>query len=128
MVRWENKGVVMRYNVFAWARGGTSTSNTIAAHVVQRNDCNGNPKFYFYAPMEGGQSDYGISIGVAVADNPEGPFKDARGIPLIFLADTAGTAATCGGISTPRSSSTTTAGPTCTGETASCTGPSWNKT
>lgn len=92
MVRWENKGVVMRFNVFAWARGSTSTGNANAAPVVQRNDSNGNPKFYFYAPVEGGQSGYGISIGVAVADYPEGPFKDARGIPLIFLADTAGTA------------------------------------
>jgi beta-xylosidase len=92
MIRWGNKGAVMRYSVFAWARGSTSTVNASAARVVQRNDNSGNPKFYFYAPVEGGQSDYGISIGVAVADNPEGPFEDARGIPLIFLADTAGTA------------------------------------
>ena len=45
--RWENKGAVMRYNVFAWARGGTSTGNANAAHVIQRNDRNGSPKFYF---------------------------------------------------------------------------------
>ncbi len=82
----------MRYKVFAWARGSTSTGNANASHVVQRNDRSGSRKFYCYASVDGGQSDYGISIGVAVADNPEGPFKDARGIPLIFLADTAGTA------------------------------------
>jgi beta-xylosidase len=83
--------MVMRYDVFAWARGNTS-GNANAAHVVQRNDRNGRPKFYFYAPVEGGQSEEGISIGVAVAESPEGPFKDARGIPLIFLTDTADTA------------------------------------
>ena len=90
--RWEDQTEAMRCEVFAWARGNTSTGNANAEHVIQRNDTNGNPKFYFYAPLEGGQSEYGISIGVAVADSPEGPFKDPRGIPLIFLADTAGTA------------------------------------
>ncbi|CAN99076.1 hypothetical protein predicted by Glimmer/Critica [Sorangium cellulosum So ce56] len=92
MIHWENKGAVMRYDVFPWAHGGDSTGNANAGQVVERDDENGNPKFYFYAPVEGGQSSYGISIGVAVADRPEGPFKDARGIPLIFLADTNGTA------------------------------------
>ena len=82
----------MRYDVFAWARGANSTGNANAARVVERNDKGGNPKFYFYTPVEGGQSEFGISIGVAVADKPAGPFRDARGIPLIFLADTAGTA------------------------------------
>ncbi|WP_437618314.1 glycoside hydrolase family 43 protein [Sorangium sp. So ce1151] len=94
MVRWENKGAVMRYSDFSWARGDTSTGNANAGQVVERTDRNGNPRFYFYVPLQGGQSDYGISIGVAVADRPEGPFKDTRGIPLIFLADTAGTGAT----------------------------------
>jgi hypothetical protein len=92
MVSWENKGAVMRYDVFSWARGDTSTGNANAGEVIQRDDSNGNPKFYFYVPVEGGQTDYGISIGVAVADSPEGPFEDARGIPLIYLADTAQTA------------------------------------
>jgi beta-xylosidase len=82
----------MRYNVFAWGRGNPSMGNPGAAHVVQRNDEVGNPTFYLYAPVEDDQSDCGISIGVAVADNPEGPFEDARGIPLISLADTAGSA------------------------------------
>jgi hypothetical protein len=94
MVHWENKGAVVRYDVFSWARGNDTTGNANAVHVIERDDESGNPKFYFYAPVEGGQSEWGISIGVAVADTPEGPFEDARGIPLIFLADTAGTAAT----------------------------------
>lgn len=42
--------------------------------------------------MEGGQSGDGISIGVAVAEKPEGPFKEARGISLIYMADTDGPA------------------------------------
>lgn len=91
MVVWENVGPVLRFDVFSWARGG-ATGNANAAHVVQRDDAEGNPKFYFYAGVEGGQPDYGISIGVAVADQPEGPFEDARGIPLIYLTDTANTA------------------------------------
>jgi hypothetical protein len=61
---WQNAGAVMRYDAFSWARGGTSTGNANASQVVQRADANGNPKFYFYA----------------------------RGIPLIFLDDTTGTA------------------------------------
>jgi beta-xylosidase len=94
MVHWENQGVVVRYDVFSWARGSDTSGNANAAHVIERDDESGNPKFYFYAPVEGGQSEWGISIGVAVADNPEGPFEDARGIPLIYLADTAGTGVT----------------------------------
>jgi beta-xylosidase len=95
MTHWENKGAVMRYNVFNWARGSaTSSGNANAGQVVQRNDKNGVPKFYFYVPVEGGQSEYGISIGVAVADAPEGPFKDARGIALISFPDTSKFSAT----------------------------------
>jgi beta-xylosidase len=80
----------MQDSVFSWARASDATGN--AAPVIERDDASGNPKFYFYAPVEGGQPGYGISIGVAVADRPEGPFRDARGIPLVFLDDTAGTA------------------------------------
>lgn len=89
MVNWNNNGAVLRYNNFTWARGGTTTGNANAAHVVHRKDATGKSKFYFYAPLEGGQSAYGISIGVAVADKPEGPFVDVRGMPLVLLADTA---------------------------------------
>jgi beta-xylosidase len=89
MVNWRNDGVIMRYSNFSWAHGGNSTGNANAGHVTHRKDAAGKSKFYFYAPLDGGQSGYGISIGVAVADRPEGPFTDARGIPLIYLADTA---------------------------------------
>jgi beta-xylosidase len=60
--------------------------------LIERDDASVNTKFYFYETVEGGRSSYGISIGFAVADRPEGPFMDARGIPLVFLDDTAGTA------------------------------------
>jgi len=89
LVTWENEGAVMRADTFSWARTG-DVGNANAAQVVQRDDEAGSPKFYFYAPVEGGQADYGISIGVAVADAPEGPFVDPRGMPLILLQDTAG--------------------------------------
>jgi hypothetical protein len=90
MVNWKNHGAILRYNNFSWARGGTSTGNANAGHVVHRTDSTGKSKFYFYAPLEGGQSAYGISIGVAVSDYPEGPFTDPRGMPLVLLADTTG--------------------------------------
>ncbi len=89
LLTWENQGAVMRADTFDWARTG-DVGNANAAEVVHRDDESGNPKFYFYAPVEGGQPEYGISIGVAVADRPEGPFTDPRGMPLILLGDTAG--------------------------------------
>ena len=41
-----------------------------------------NGKFYWYVPVEHG-SIHGKAIGVAVADRPTGPFKDAIGKALI---------------------------------------------
>jgi beta-xylosidase len=41
-----------------------------------------NGKFYWYVAVEHGTIN-GKAIGVAVADNPLGPFKDARGSALI---------------------------------------------
>ncbi|WP_337879338.1 glycoside hydrolase family 43 protein [Rheinheimera sp.] len=89
--RWENKGAVFRYSDFAWARGDEKTGNAYAHHVIKRNDASGKPRYYFYAAVEGGQTGgkFGFSIGVAVSDNPEGPFKDPRGMPMILLEDTA---------------------------------------
>ena len=92
MVNWENKGAVLRWDEFSWSTGDASTGNANAAHVTQRDDENGNPKFYFYAPLAANSPSWGIVIGVGVSDSPEGPFTDPRGMPLVLLSDTEGTA------------------------------------
>lgn len=55
-------------NDFVWNKG----EYAYAGHVVERND-----KFYWYV------STNTTGIGVAVADRPEGPYKDALGKPLL---------------------------------------------
>ncbi|MDC8830882.1 glycoside hydrolase family 43 protein [Alteromonas gilva] len=91
MQRWENKGTVLRYSDFDWARGDAETGNAYAHHVIHRKDESGKSRYYFYATVEGGQTDgeFGFAIGVGVSDSPEGPFTDPRGIPMIRLEDTA---------------------------------------
>jgi len=91
MVNWENRGTVLRYSDFDWARGDEKTGNAYAHHVIHRKDAMGKSKYYFYATVEGGQTDgeFGFAIGVAVSDSPEGPFTDPRGMPLIKLEETA---------------------------------------
>ena len=89
--RWENKGAVLRYSDFAWARGDEKTGNAYAHHVIHRKNKSGKAEYYFFATVEGGQTagQFGFAIGVAVADSPHGPFSDPRGMPLILLEDTA---------------------------------------
>ena len=91
LINWQNKGAVFRYSDFAWARGDQKTGNAYAHHVIQHKDATGKTNYYFYAAVEGGQTggQFGFSIGVAVSDKPEGPFKDPRGMPMILLEDTA---------------------------------------
>lgn len=88
---WQNEGAVFRFSDFAWARGNEKTGNAYAHHVIHRKDASGKSRYYFYAAVEGGQTAgvFGFSIGVAVADSPEGPFTDPRGMPMILLEDTA---------------------------------------
>lgn len=57
---------------FKWAKG-----EAWASQVIERNG-----KFYWYVTVEHATIP-GKSIGVAVADSPTGPFKDARGSALI---------------------------------------------
>jgi len=66
MVNWTDHGSPLSYRTFSWAKG-----KAWAPHCVERGG-----KFYFFVPV----SD---AIGVAVADTPLGPFKDAIGKPLI---------------------------------------------
>lgn len=91
MVNWENKGAVLRYSDFDWARGDEKTGNAYAHHVIHRKDETGKSKYYFYATVEGGQEndEFGFAVAVAVSDSPEGPFEDPRGMPMIRLEDTA---------------------------------------
>lgn len=72
MVNW-TRTVGMRYTVFSWAHG-----NAWAGQLVTKNG-----KFYWYVPVEQGNGNGQMAIGVAVADSPEGPFKDAIGKPLV---------------------------------------------
>lgn len=91
MINWTNKGAVLRYTDFEWARGDEKTGNAYAHHVINSTHESGKPKYYFYATVEGGQTDgeFGFAIGVAVSDSPDGPFEDPRGMPMILLEDTA---------------------------------------
>ncbi|ATC65971.1 glycoside hydrolase [Nibricoccus aquaticus] len=72
MVTWKAHPSPMSLADFPWAK-----ENAWAGHVVEKGG-----EFYWYAPVSrGGKA--GFAIGVAVADNPLGPFKDARGSAMI---------------------------------------------
>jgi beta-xylosidase len=75
MVNWTEHPVPLRATDFEWASG-----EAWAAQVIERDG-----KFYWYVTVEHKDIDGhdGKAIGVAVADNPLGPFKDVRGSALI---------------------------------------------
>lgn len=71
MVNWRDRGSPLSYKTFSWSGG-----KAWAAQCIPRNG-----KFYWYVCAgigTGGQP----AIGVAVSDNPTGPFKDPLGKPL----------------------------------------------
>lgn len=70
MVSW-SKRVALKLSDFAWA-----DANAWAGQMVTKNG-----KFYWFVPVN--QRGGGMAIGVAVADAPTGPFRDALGKPLI---------------------------------------------
>ena len=72
MVNWTDRGIVASMQTFTWA----GVNGAWAAQCIFRNG-----KFYFYCPWLG--TNGSMAIGVAVADNPLGPFKDPLGKPLI---------------------------------------------
>lgn len=72
MTDWKEHHSPLKAKDFAWAKG-----DAWASQVIERNG-----KFYWYVAVEHG-SIKGKAIGVAVADNPLGPFKDARGSAII---------------------------------------------
>lgn len=71
MVNWTDHGEVMGLNTFSWA-----DDRAWATQCIERNG-----KYYWYVCAHSKLSG-GMAIGVAVADNPTGPFKDALGKPL----------------------------------------------
>lgn len=70
MVNWTDHGSPAGYKTFSWGTG-----DAWAPQAVPRNG-----KFYLYVPIN---NSTGSKIGVAVADSPTGPFKDALGKALI---------------------------------------------
>jgi beta-xylosidase len=70
MVTW-TKRVGMTLSTFSWAN-----ANAWASQMVHKSG-----KFYWYVPVQKRGS--GMAIGVAVADSPAGPFRDAIGNSLI---------------------------------------------
>jgi beta-xylosidase len=74
MVNW-NEEASFPVTKFKWARG-----DAWAAEVIQKGD-----KFYWYVTVHHKDVDgkSGKAIGVAVADSPVGPFKDAIGSALV---------------------------------------------
>jgi len=72
MVNWTEHKIPLTVKDFSWAK-----DDAWASQVIERNG-----KFYWYVAVEHATIP-GKSIGVAVADNPLGPFKDARGSALV---------------------------------------------
>ncbi len=78
MVNWTNHGVKLEVADFEWA-----AANAFAGHVTENHG-----KFWWYVPLvhKTVREHEGFAIGVAVADHPLGPYKDATRKPII--ADT----------------------------------------
>lgn len=72
MVNWTYHGAQVTTATFAWARQG---DKAWASQAVERNG-----KWYWYLCCS--KADGGDALAVAVADSPEGPWKDALGAPL----------------------------------------------
>lgn len=76
MKNWTEHPAPLRLSDLSWDK----TGRAYASQAIERNG-----KYYFYISTDGS------GIGVAVADRPEGPYKDAIGKPLITNADCKGT-------------------------------------
>lgn len=74
MKTWQSHGAVLKPDDFTWGEANSAW----AAQVVPKNG-----KFYYFVTVKGKQEAPGNNIGVAVADSPTGPFKDAIGKPLV---------------------------------------------
>jgi len=72
MVTWKEHAIPLTVKDFTWAK-----DDAWASQVIERDG-----KFYWYVATEHATIS-GKAIGVAVADNPAGPFKDALGKALV---------------------------------------------
>jgi hypothetical protein len=78
MVNWTDHGAVASLATFPWAN---QDNDAWAPQVVERDG-----KFYLYAPVTVPGSPRNV-IAVAVADRPDGPFRDALGHALVGPAE-----------------------------------------
>jgi len=78
MKHWTFHGPVMKPTDFDWA-----IRDAWASQVIEKDG-----KYWFYTTVEHGPPHNAKAIGVAVADTPLGPFKDARGSALANDATT----------------------------------------
>ena len=72
MKNWTDHGRILEDESFSWC----NKNDAWASQCIERN---GKYYFYFTTTNKGGG---GRAIGVAVADSPEGPYKDVLGKPL----------------------------------------------
>jgi hypothetical protein len=72
MVNWTDHGSPLNLASFSWA-----DQNAWAGQAIERNG-----KFYWYVPMRV-RATGRMAVGVAVADSPTGPYRDAIGRPLV---------------------------------------------
>lgn len=73
MVNWTDHGAPLKTSQISW-----STNDASAAQLIERDG-----KYYWYFSTGDRNAPGGVSVGVAVADSPYGPFKDALGKALI---------------------------------------------
>jgi len=74
MVNWTHHGAVLDVRkVFTWSGGDAN-----AAQCIYRNG-----KFYYYVSTANTKGPGGVALGVAISDNPFGPFKDTLGKALV---------------------------------------------
>ncbi|NLE01913.1 MAG: family 43 glycosylhydrolase [Fibrobacter sp.] len=76
MANWTDHGSPLDLTAFSWAN-----ADAWAAQCIPRNG-----KFYMYVPVFNTTTKNRM-IGVAMADNPTGPFKDALGKPMLSRYD-----------------------------------------
>ena len=74
MKTWTAHGSVLKPDDFSWGEPNSAW----AAQVVPKGG-----KFFYFVTVKGNRTAPGNNIGVAVADKPTGPFRDAIGKPLI---------------------------------------------